>query len=45
MNSKDTVEQVKNIRLEEGQYITSHDVKVLLTSVPVDTAISLIKNK
>ena len=30
---------------EEGVFITSYEVMVLFTSVPVDPAISIIKNK
>ena len=42
-NTQDFVDQVKSIRLWEGKYITSFDVKVLFTSVPVDLNISIIK--
>ena len=44
-NIKDFVDQVQNIRLEEGEYITSYDVTALFTSVPVDPTIKIIKNK
>ena len=39
------VDQYKPIRLEEGECITSCDVKVLFTSMPADPAISIIKHK
>ena len=41
----DFVEQVKNIKLEEGVCSTSYDVKVLFTSVLVEYTINIIKNK
>ena len=39
------VDDIKSIKLEEGEYITSYDVRVLLTSLPVDPVISIIKQK
>ena len=39
------VDQVKSVRLDEGECITSYDVKALFTSVPVKPAISIIKCK
>ena len=44
-NAQNFVEQVRNIRLEEGECITSYDVKALFTSVSVDPAISISKYK
>ena len=37
------VELVRNIRLKEGKCITSYDVTALFTSIPVDPAITIIK--
>ena len=37
--------QVKYIRLWKGECITSSDVKALFTSVPVDSAMSIIRHK
>ena len=33
-NTRDFVEQLKNIKLQPNEYITSYDVKALFTSVP-----------
>ena len=44
-NTKDFVAKVKNIKLEEGECITSHDVKVVYMSVTVYPANNIIKNK
>ena len=40
-NIQDFVEQVKSIRIEEGECIISYDMKDLFTSVTVDHAIKL----
>ena len=42
-NTEIFVEQINIIRLEQGEYITSYNVKALFTSVPVDPTI--IKHK
>ena len=39
------MEHIKSVRLEQGGCISSYDVKVLFTSVPVYPAISTIKHK
>ena len=44
-NIQDFVDQVKSIRLGEGECITSCDVKALVTSFPVYTAITFIRHK
>ena len=42
-NTKDFVEQVKNIRLQPQECTVSYDVKALFTSVPIKPAIKIIK--
>ena len=44
-NTSEIVEQVKNIRLEEGRCIISYDVKALFPPVPVEPALTIMKNK
>ena len=44
-NTQDFVDQVKSIRLEEGECITSYDVKTLFTWFPMDPAISIVSHK
>ena len=44
-NSKEFIEEIKNFKLEEGKCITSYDVSALFTSVPVPSALDIIKNK
>ena len=39
------MEHTKAIQLQQGRCISSYDVEVLFTFVPVDPAISIIKNK
>ena len=42
-NTKDFVDQVKNIKLLQDECIISCDVKVLFTSVPIEPAIKIIQ--
>ena len=42
-NTKDFVDQIKNIKLIPDECIISYDVKALFTSVPIETAIKIIK--
>ena len=42
-STHDFVEQVKDITLEPGECLSSYDVSALLTSVPVDPALNIIK--
>ena len=42
-STQDFVEQVKSVTLLHGECLSSYDVSVLFTSVPVDPAISIIK--
>ena len=44
-NSKEFIEEIKKIKLEEGECITSYDVSALFTSVPVPTTLDIINNK
>ena len=42
-NTQHFNDHIKSIKPEEGECITSYDVKVLFISVPVESAISIIK--
>ena len=42
-NTQHFIDHIKSIKLEEGECIISYDVKVLFISVPVESAISIIK--
>ena len=42
-NSKDFADEIKNIKLEEGECITSFYVTALFTSIPVASALEVIK--
>ena len=41
-NTKDFVEQIHDIQLQEGECVSSYDVSALFTSVPKDLAINII---
>ena len=43
-NTQDFVEEVKHITLAPGECLSSYDVSVLFTSVPVDPALNIIKD-
>ena len=43
-STQDFVEQVKHITLVPGECLSSHDVSVLFTSVPIDLALKIIKD-
>ena len=43
-STQDFVEQVKQIKLEPGEYLSSYDVSALFTSVPIDPALNIIKD-
>ena len=43
-STQDFVEQVKHIKLAPGECLSSYDVSVLFTSVPVDPALNSIKD-
>ena len=42
-NTKDFVQQLKNINLQPQKCIISYDVKALFTSLPIESAIKIIK--
>ena len=42
-NSKEFADEIRNTKLEEGEYITSFDVTALFTSIPVASALEVIK--
>ena len=44
-NTDDFVQQVKGIKLQPGECITSYDVSVLFVSVPIEPAITIIRRK
>ena len=44
-NTGDFVQQVRGIRLQPTECITSYDVSTLFTSVPIESAITIIRNK
>ena len=44
-NSKEFAEDIKKIKLEEGECIISYDVAALFTSIPVKSALEVIKKK
>ena len=44
-NSKQFADEIKKIKLEEGECITSYDVTALFTSIPVPSALDIIRRK
>ena len=42
-NSRDFIQQIQDIKLQEDQCIMSYDVKALFTSIPIQPAIDVIK--
>ena len=44
-NSKDFVNQIHGMQLQQGECISSYDVSALFTSVPTDPALNIIKSK
>ena len=42
-NTRDFVQQVQGLQLQPNECITSYDVSVLFTSVPIDPAITIIR--
>ena len=45
LNTRDFVQQLKGIRLQQDECIISYEVKALFTSVPIQTVINIIRNK
>ena len=44
-NTRDFVEEIKGIRLQQDESIISYDVKTLFTSVPIQPVINIIQTK
>ena len=44
-NTQHFIQQLQGKRLEPGETITSHDVKALFTSVPVQPSIQIVKQR
>ena len=44
-NSKEFIEEIKKMKLEEGECITSYDVSALFTSIPIPSALDIINSK
>ena len=42
-NTKEFADEIRNTKLEEGECITSYNVTAFLTSVPVPSALEIIK--
>ena len=42
-NTRDFVEQLKDVRLKQGECIISYDVTALFTSVPIQPVVNIIK--
>ena len=45
LNSKEFTDDIKKIKLEEGECIMSYDVAALFTSIPVKSALEVVKKK
>ena len=44
-NTKHFMEHIQQVGLEQGEVITSYDVKALFTSNPVDPSIKIVQQK
>ena len=44
-NTKDFIQQLKDVKLQQDESIKSYDVKALFTSVPIQPVLNIIKNK
>ena len=44
-NTRDFVEQIKDVRLKQGECIISYDVTALFTSVPINPVLKMIKHR
>ena len=43
--TKDFVEQLKDVRLKQGECVISYDVTALFTSVPIQPVVNIIQQK
>ena len=44
-NTKDFIQQLKEVKLQQDETIISYDVKALFTSVPIQPVLNIIKNR
>ena len=44
-NTRDFMEQLKDVRLKQGECIISYDVTALFTSVPIQPVVNIIKQR
>ena len=44
-NTQHFIQKIQQVTLEPGEVISSYDVKALFTSVPVDPAINIVKQR
>ena len=44
-NTRDFVEQIKDVRLKQGECIISYDVSALFTSVPINPVLEIIRHR
>ena len=44
-NTKDFIQQLKEVKLQQDETIISYDIKALFTSVPIQSVLDIIKNK
>ena len=44
-NTRDFIEQIKDVRLKDGETIMSYDVTSLFTSVPIQSALDIIQQR
>ena len=44
-NTKDFIQQLKDVKLQQDESIISYDVNALFTSVPIQPVLNIIKNK
>ena len=44
-NTKDFIQQLKEVKLQQDETIISYDVKALFTSMPIQPVLNIIKNK
>ena len=45
MHTKDFVQEIQGIQLQQGGCISSYDISALFTSVPIDPGITIIRRK